>query len=49
MNMPNMLLEISGEITQERMKTWSQTKTTPKIVDGTVMKVKSTAVKSNIT
>ena len=27
---PNMLLEISGEITPERMKGWSQSKTTPR-------------------
>ena len=26
---PNMLLEVSGEITPERMKRWSQSKTTP--------------------
>ena len=26
---PNMLLEISGEITPERMKTWSQANATP--------------------
>ena len=27
--MPNILLEISGEITPERMERWSQAKTTP--------------------
>ena len=32
--MPNMLLEISGEITPERMKGWSQSKKHP-VVDGT--------------
>ena len=29
--MPNMLLEISGEVTPERQKGWSQTKTTPAV------------------
>ena len=34
---PNMLLEISGEVTPERMKGWSQSKKKTKhpIVDGT--------------
>ena len=32
---PNMLLEISGEITPERMKGWSQSKKQDPGVDGT--------------
>ena len=39
-----MLLEISGEITSERMKRWSQSKNTTQL--WTVMEVKSDAVKS---
>ena len=31
--MPNMLLEISGEITPERMKKWSQIKNNTPVVD----------------
>ena len=37
--MPNTLLEISGEITPERMKGWSQSKTYP-VVDVTADKSK---------
>ena len=32
---PNMLLEISGEITSERMNSWSQSKNHNPVVDGT--------------
>ena len=48
--MPNILLEISGEITPERMKGWSQSRnnTTAKLGMGLVMEVKSDAVKNNI-
>ena len=42
-----MLLEISGEITPERMKGWSQSKEYP-AVDVTGDRSKSDAVKSNI-
>ena len=45
---PNMLLEISGEITPERMKRWSQSKNNTQLWIGLVMEVKSNAVKSNI-
>ena len=43
-----MLLEISGEITPERMKGWSQGKNNTHFVDVTGDKAKSDAVKSNI-
>jgi len=46
--MPNMLLEISGEITPERMKRWSYSKNNSQLWVWLVMKVKSNAVKSNI-
>ena len=46
---PNMLLEISGEITPERRKGWSQSKNNTKLWMGLVMEVRSDAVKSNIT
>ena len=42
-----MLLEISGEITSERMNRWNQSKNNP-VVDVTGDKVKFDAVKSNI-
>ena len=45
---PDMLLEISGEITPERMKGWSQSKNNTQLWMGLVMEVKSDAVKSNI-
>ena len=45
--MPNMLLEISGEITPERMKGWSQSKKKYPVVD-VIGAVRSDAVKSNI-
>ena len=44
----NMLLEISGEITPERMKRRSQSKNTTQLWMWLVMEVKSDAVKSNI-
>ena len=43
-----MLLEISGEITPERMKRQSQSKNNTQLWMGLVMEVKSDAVKSNI-
>ena len=45
-----MLLEISAEITPERMKGWSQSKKKKKypVVDVTGDRTKSDAVKSNI-
>ena len=46
---PNTLLEISGEITPERMKTQSQSKTNAQLWMRLVMEVKSDAVKNNIT
>ena len=45
----HMLLEISGEITPERMKRWSQSKQNTQLWMCRVMEVKSDAVKSNIT
>ena len=51
---PNMLLEISsileisGEITPERMKGWSQSKNNTQLWMGVVMEVGFYAVKSNI-
>ena len=44
---PNMPLDISGEITLERMKRWSQSKSNTQLWMGLVMAVKSDAVKSN--
>ena len=43
-----MLLEISGEITPERMKGWSQSKNNNQLWMGLVMEARSDAVKSNI-
>ena len=43
-----MLWEISGEITPERMKRWSQNKNNTQLWMCLVMEVKSDAVKSNI-
>ena len=40
-----MLLEISGEITPERMKRWSQSKNNAKLCMRLVMEVKSNAVR----
>ena len=45
---PNMLLEISGEITPERMKRWSQSKTNTQLWMKLVIETKSDGVKSNI-
>ena len=42
------LLEISGEITPERMKGWSQSKHNTQFWMGLVMEVKSNDVKNNI-
>ena len=44
---PNMLLEISGEITPERMKGWSQSKTNTQLWMRLVIEARSDAVKSN--
>ena len=41
-------MEISGEITPERMKGWSQSKNNAQLWVWLVMEVKSDAVKSNI-
>ena len=46
--MPNMLLDISGDITLERMKGWSQRKNNTQLGMGLVMKAGLNAVKSNI-
>ena len=43
---PNMLMEISGEITPERMKGWSQSKNNTQLWMSLVVKVKSDAVKN---
>ena len=40
--------EISGEITPERMKTWSQSKNNTQLWMGLVIEAKSDAVKNNI-
>ena len=45
--MPNMLLEISGEITSERIKGWSQSKNNTQLWMGLVIEARSDAVKSN--
>ena len=45
---PNMLLEISGEITPERMKGWSQSKNNTHLWMGLVIEARSDAIKSNI-
>ena len=48
--MPDILLEISGEITPERMKGWSQSKEMEPqhpVVDVTGDEARSDAVKSN--
>ena len=44
----NMLLEISGEITPERMKGWSQSNNNTQLWMGLVIEGRSDAVKSNI-
>ena len=42
-----MLLEISGEITPERMKGWSQSENDMQLWMGLMVEVKSDAIKSN--
>ena len=44
----HMLLEISGEITPERVKKWSQSKNNTQPWRRLVMEVRSDAVKNNI-
>ena len=44
----NMLLEISGEITPERLKGWSQSKNNTQLWIGLVIEARSDAVKSSI-
>ena len=43
-----MLLEISGEITSERMKGWSQSKNNPQLWMRLVIEARSDAVKRTI-
>ena len=43
-----MLPEISGEITPERMKGWSQSKNNTQLFVSLVIEARSDAVKSNI-
>ena len=43
-----MLLEINREITPERIKRWSQSKTNTQLWMGLVIETRSDAVKSNI-
>ena len=45
---PSMLLEISGELTPERMRRWGQSKNNTQLWMALVMEVKSDAVKSSI-
>ena len=45
---PKLLLEISGEITPERMKGWSHNKNNTQLWMGLVMEPGFNAVKSNI-
>ena len=45
---PNLLLEMSGEITLERIKGWSQSKTNTQLWMGLVIEARFDAVKSNI-
>ena len=44
----HMLLEISGEITPERMKGWSQSKNNTQLWMGLAIEARSDAVKSSI-
>ena len=46
---PIMLLEISGEITPERMKGWSQSKNNTQLWMGMVIEARFDVVKNNIT
>ena len=43
-----MLLEISGEITPERMKGWSQSKNNTQLWMSLVIEARSDAIKNNI-
>ena len=43
-----MLLEISGEITPERMKGWSQSKNNTQLWMGLLIDTRSDAIKNNI-
>ena len=45
---PDMLLEINGEITPERMKGWSQSKNNTQLWMRLVIEARSDAVKTNI-
>ena len=45
---PNMLLDISGEITPERKKGWSQSEDNTQLRKRLVIEARSDAVKSNI-
>ena len=45
---PNMLLKISGEITPEKKKGWSQSKNNTQLWMGLVIEARFNAVKSNI-
>ena len=45
---PNMLLEINGGITPERVKRWSQSENNAQLWMSLVMKVKSDALKNNL-
>ena len=45
---PNILLEISGEITPERMKRWSQSKNNTQLWMWLVMEARSDVVQINI-
>ena len=42
-----MLLDISGEITPERIKGWSQSKNNAQLWMGLVIEARSDAIKSN--
>ena len=44
---PNMLLEINGEITPERMKGWSQSKNNTELWMGQMIEERSNAKMSN--
>ena len=45
--MPNILLEISGEITPERTKGWSQRRNNTPLLMGMVIEARLNTVKSN--
>ena len=48
LEVPNMLREISGEITPQRMKGWSQSRNNTQLWMGLVIEARFNAVKSNI-